>query len=77
MLEDQTLTERQQVAKQPGACIQCHASVYVAYKKLGDGDLMKGFRKNESDAIFRNAQTGDAIQLPASIVMIHKRCNCV
>jgi nitrite reductase (cytochrome c-552) len=43
MLDDQTFTERQQVAKQPGACVQCHASVYVAYKTLGAGDLIKGF----------------------------------
>lgn len=42
MLDDQTFTERQQVA-QPGTCIHCHASVYVPYKKAGDGDLMKGF----------------------------------
>ena len=45
MLDDQTLTERQQVVKQPGTCIQCHASVYVPYKKAGDGDLIKGFEK--------------------------------
>ncbi|HOW68419.1 MAG TPA: ammonia-forming cytochrome c nitrite reductase subunit c552 [Candidatus Paceibacterota bacterium] len=45
MLEDQTFTERQQVVKQPGACMHCHASVYVPYKKLGDGDLIKGFEK--------------------------------
>jgi nitrite reductase (cytochrome c-552) len=43
MLEDQTFTERQQVAKQPGTCMNCHASVYVSYKKLGGGDLFKGF----------------------------------
>ena len=45
MLDDQTFTERQQVVKQPGACMHCHASVYVPYKKLGDGDLIKGFEK--------------------------------
>ncbi len=45
MLDDQTFTERQAVVKQPGACMQCHASVYVAYKKLGNGDLIKGFEK--------------------------------
>ena len=45
MLDDQTFTERQQVAKQPGTCIQCHASVYVPYKKAGGGDLIKGFEK--------------------------------
>ncbi|MGE0103660.1 MAG: ammonia-forming cytochrome c nitrite reductase subunit c552 [Blastocatellales bacterium] len=42
MLEDQTFTERQQV-KQPGTCMHCHASVYLPYKKLGNGDLIKGF----------------------------------
>jgi nitrite reductase (cytochrome c-552) len=45
MLDDQTLTERQQVVKQPGTCIKCHGSVYVPYKKAGDGDLIKGFEK--------------------------------
>jgi len=43
MLEDQMFTERQQVVKQPGTCINCHASAYVAYKQLGSGDIMKGF----------------------------------
>jgi len=45
MLDDQIFTERQQVVKQPGACIQCHASIYVPYKKAGNGDLVKGFEK--------------------------------
>ena len=43
MLEDQTFTERQSVTQQPGTCMHCHASVYVPYKKLGGGDLIKGF----------------------------------
>ncbi|MDP2388950.1 MAG: ammonia-forming cytochrome c nitrite reductase subunit c552, partial [Acidobacteriota bacterium] len=43
MLDDQTLTERQNVVQQPGTCMHCHASVYVPYKKLGGGDLIKGF----------------------------------
>jgi nitrite reductase (cytochrome c-552) len=45
MLDDQTFTERQQAAAQPGTCLHCHASVYVPYKKLGGGDLIKGFEK--------------------------------
>ncbi len=45
MLDDQTYTERQVAAQQPGACLHCHASVYVPYKKLGEGDLMKGWEK--------------------------------
>ena len=45
MLDDQIFTERQQAAKQPGTCLQCHASLYVPYRKAGNGDLIKGFEK--------------------------------
>ncbi len=45
MLEDQTYTGRHQAAPQAGACVHCHASVYVPYKKIGDGDLFAGFEK--------------------------------
>jgi nitrite reductase (cytochrome c-552) len=45
MLDDQTFTERQQVTRQPGTCINCHASAYVAYKQLGGGDIFKGFEE--------------------------------
>jgi nitrite reductase (cytochrome c-552) len=45
MLDDQTYTERQIAAKQPGTCLHCHASVYTTYRKLGDGDLIAGFEK--------------------------------
>ncbi len=43
MFSDQIFTERQQVAPQPGTCLHCHASVYVPYMKLGEGDLMAGW----------------------------------
>ena len=42
MLTDQLYTERQKVG-QPGTCINCHASAYPAYRKLGEGDIVKGF----------------------------------
>jgi nitrite reductase (cytochrome c-552) len=48
MLEDQKYTQGQVVAKQPGTCLNCHASLYVAYKKAGDGDIVKGFEKVNS-----------------------------
>jgi nitrite reductase (cytochrome c-552) len=44
MLDDQTFTERQGVVKQPGTCLNCHASTYTAMLKLGGGDLTKGFQ---------------------------------
>lgn len=43
MLADQEFTGRQAFAKQPGTCINCHASVYVPFKKLGNGDRFAGF----------------------------------
>ncbi len=48
MLLDQTYTERQIVAKQPGTCLHCHASVYLPYKKAGNNDLFAGFEKINS-----------------------------
>ncbi len=45
MLEDQTYTERQIAARQPGTCLQCHASAYVPMKRAGDGDLQRGFER--------------------------------
>lgn len=45
MLIDQIYTERQRVVQQPGACAHCHASVYVPYMQLGQGDLIAGFEK--------------------------------
>ena len=45
MLDDQRLTKRQVVVKQPGACVNCHASMYLPYKKAGNGDIVKGFDK--------------------------------
>lgn len=43
MLEDQIYTKRQEVAKQPGACLNCHASTYPIMYRLGNGDITKGF----------------------------------
>ena len=43
MLEDQIFTKRQDVAKQPGTCLHCHASTYVTMKQIGGGDIVAGF----------------------------------
>jgi len=45
MLEDQKYTKRQVVVQQPGACMNCHASTYIANKTVGEGDITKGFEK--------------------------------
>ena len=45
MLDDQRYTRRVSEFKQPGTCLNCHASTYVAMKKAGNGDIMAGFDK--------------------------------
>lgn len=45
MLIDQRETERVKQVKQPGTCLNCHASTYVLMKKLGNGDTFAGFAK--------------------------------
>jgi nitrite reductase (cytochrome c-552) len=45
MLIDQRYTRRVLEFKQPGTCLNCHASTYTFMKKLGGGDLMAGFEK--------------------------------
>src|SRR4029453_15386467 len=68
MLDDQTLTERQQVVKQPGTCIQCHASVYVPYKKAGNGDLIAGFEKLNQMPFF---EARKQVRHPVSCIDCH------
>jgi nitrite reductase (cytochrome c-552) len=68
MLEDQTYTKRTQTVAQPGACMNCHASTYVAYKKAGNGDITKGFERINQMPFF------DAIKLvkhPVSCIDCH------
>jgi len=68
MLEDQTFTQRQDVAKQPGTCMHCHASVYVPYRKLGGGDLIKGF---EAMNPMPYAEARKLVQHPVACIDCH------
>jgi len=43
MLQDQEQTKRVTDRPQPGSCLQCHASVIPTYRRLGNGDVFKGF----------------------------------
>ena len=76
MLDDQKFTERQQVTKQPGTCLHCHASMYVPYKRAGNGDLIKGFEKLNPMPYF------EARKLVRHPVVVHRlprsrrRCSC-
>jgi nitrite reductase (cytochrome c-552) len=43
MLQDQEQTKRVTERPQPGACLQCHAAIIPTYRRLGGGDVFKGF----------------------------------
>jgi nitrite reductase (cytochrome c-552) len=45
MLTDQESTKRL-TKPQSGSCLHCHASIMPLYRKLGDGDAVKGFEKS-------------------------------
>ena len=45
MLTDQEATKRL-TKPQSGSCLHCHASIMPLYRKLGDGDAIKGFEKS-------------------------------
>jgi nitrite reductase (cytochrome c-552) len=68
MLQDQAYTLRQQVVAQPGACLNCHASTYVAYKKAGDGDIVKGFEKINA---MPYAEAAKLVQHPVACIDCH------
>ena len=44
-LKDQDETERTRRKPQPGSCLHCHSAIIGVYRKLGGGDLMKGFEQ--------------------------------
>ncbi len=68
MLDDQTFTQRQQAAPQPGTCIHCHASTYVSYRRLGEGDITLGFeRLNE----MTYAEARELVSHPVACIDCH------
>jgi nitrite reductase (cytochrome c-552) len=64
MLQDQEQTRRVTERPQPGACLQCHASVMPTYRRLGGGDVFKGFealgRLSYADAHAEVVKTGSS-----------------
>ena len=68
MLLDQTFTERQKVAKQPGTCLHCHASMVVAYRQAGGGNVWKGFENINKMTYF---EARKMVEHPVSCIDCH------
>ena len=59
MLEDQTFTKRQEVVKQPGACIELPRVDVRALQEGGQRRHHQGLREDQPDALRRGAQAGE------------------
>jgi nitrite reductase (cytochrome c-552) len=79
-LHDQDHTERVLQRPQPGACLHCHAAIMPAYRYMGDGDVMEGFRRmsampwNEARNLVDSLGT-PLVQHPVSCVDCHSPDN--
>jgi nitrite reductase (cytochrome c-552) len=64
MLADQEATKRVTERPQPGSCLHCHSAVIPTYRRLGDGDVFKGFealgKMAYADAHAEVVKTGSA-----------------
>jgi len=64
MLSDQEMTKRVTERPQPGSCLHCHASVIPTYRRLGNGDVFRGFellgKMSYADANAEVAKTGSS-----------------
>jgi len=64
MLFDQEKTRRVTEKPQPGSCLHCHSSVIPTYRRLGAGDVFKGFealgKLSYADAHAEVVKTGSA-----------------
>ena len=62
MLSDQEMTKRVTERPQPGSCLHCHSSVIPTYRRLGEGDVFRGFealgRMSYADAHAEVVTTG-------------------
>jgi nitrite reductase (cytochrome c-552) len=69
MLVDQSYTDRVLDFKQPGTCLNCHASVYVPYKEAGGGDLFAGWLKLNA---MTYAEARKLVEHPVSCIDCHE-----
>ena len=58
MLFDQERTRRVTERPQPGSCLHCHSSVIPTYRRLGGGDMFKGFEAAGEDELRGRARGG-------------------
>jgi Cytochrome c552 len=66
MLADQTYTLRQQVVAQPGACMNCHASNYAAFKNAGGRRPLSRASRRSTRCLMPKPSSWSSTPSPAS-----------
>jgi len=79
MLQDQEQTKRVTERKQPGSCVQCHTAVIPTYRRLGGGDVFRGFeamtRLSYSEAHAEVVKTGSEDPVAGGTTMTFKHAD--
>jgi nitrite reductase (cytochrome c-552) len=76
MLSDQDITERIQVAKQPGACLHCHSAVLPAYRQAGVEAGVAADEAHRQEAILKGFELVSAMPYPDARQLVSHPIGC-
>jgi nitrite reductase (cytochrome c-552) len=77
MLRDQDITERIQVVKQPGACLQCHASALKAYRDAGVKAGVAADEAHRQEAILKGFEEVCAMPYDEARKLVEHPVTCI
>jgi nitrite reductase (cytochrome c-552) len=77
MLRDQDMTERLKVAKQPGSCLQCHASALHAYWDAGVKAGVAGDAAHRQEAILKGFEYVCSMPYAGARKLVEHPVTCV
>lgn len=76
MLSDQDITERIQVVKQPGACLQCHSAVIPAYYQKGVEAGVSADPAHRQEAILKGFEIVSAMPYTQARTLVDHPIGC-
>ena len=77
MLSDQDMTERIKIAKQPGACLQCHSSILPAYRQAGIKAGVPADEAHRQEQIMKGFEIVNAMPYEVARKLVSHPVSCV
>jgi nitrite reductase (cytochrome c-552) len=77
MLQDQDSTQRMRIVKQPGACLQCHASVINAYRDAGIAEGVPAGPSHREEQIMKGFEKICAMPYPEARKLVSHPVGCI